>query len=60
MISIVLVNVYKIAPINSIIVNVLQLFENKFCYFFYDCRIFICMACKLLCNLGLNSCAYSS
>ncbi len=59
MISIALVHVYKIAPINSINVNVLQFFEGKFCYFFYYCRIFICMVYKLLHNLGLNSCAYS-
>ncbi len=59
MISIVLLHVCKIAPINLVIVNVLQLFENKFCYLFYYHCIFICTVCKFLCNLGLNSCVYS-
>jgi hypothetical protein len=59
MISIALLHVCKIAPINLVIVNVLQLFEKQIVIFFYYCCILTCMACKLLCNLGLNSCVYS-
>jgi hypothetical protein len=59
MISIALVHVCKIAPINLVIVSVLQLFESKFSYLFYYRHIFMCMACKLFCNLGVTLCVYS-
>jgi hypothetical protein len=51
--------VFKLFPISSNYKCFIIVWRQVLLSFYYH-RIFKCMVCKFLCNLGLHSCAYSS